>query len=271
MKLWDADRREERSPGPDGFNMRFLKKFWPDLKDEILVLKPSGVEEYIPISLVGCVYKLLSKVLARRLSKVLNEVIGDFQFAFCPGKQLLDCSLIANEVIVFTRKKGWIFMCISSAYISVLVNGSPTAPFAIGRGLRQGCPLPPFLFNIIAEALSAIIQKANSKGLFKGFQVGRGIEEFEGYLGSYNIIIWWTVDTDKLIARFLWGSGDNKGIHWVSWENIVLPKSYGGLGLINFKIKNRALLNKWLWRFGTETNSLWRKDFCEDASVARLM
>ncbi|KAL4366542.1 hypothetical protein GQ457_05G026420 [Hibiscus cannabinus] len=163
------------------------------------------------MSLVGCIYKLLSKVLAIRLrnQKVLNEVLGEHQFDFFPGKRMLDCLLIANEVVEFSRRKGLegvVFkadfskacdtvdcdflmvimkkmgfrdvrchsiLCISLAYISVLINGSPTSLFAIMRGLRQGCPLSPLLFNIIAEALSTLIQQENAKGLFKGFLVGQ--------------------------------------------------------------------------------------------------
>ncbi|KAL4363457.1 hypothetical protein GQ457_04G020940 [Hibiscus cannabinus] len=36
-------------------------------------------EDFRPINLVGSVYKILSRVLARRLSKYLNEVIGESQ------------------------------------------------------------------------------------------------------------------------------------------------------------------------------------------------
>ncbi|GMJ10131.1 hypothetical protein HRI_004682300 [Hibiscus trionum] len=67
----------------------------------------------------------------------------------------------------------WIHLCISTAYVSVLVNGSPTAPFAIGRGLRQGCPLSPLLFNCVAEALSCALTNANMKGFFQGICIGK--------------------------------------------------------------------------------------------------
>ncbi|GMI75562.1 hypothetical protein HRI_001225500 [Hibiscus trionum] len=65
------------------------------------VQNPVSIEEYRPISLVDSVYKLLAKVLSRRLSGCLDEIIGETQLAFCPGRQLLDCSLIANEVVDF--------------------------------------------------------------------------------------------------------------------------------------------------------------------------
>ncbi|KAK8695667.1 hypothetical protein V6N13_000818 [Hibiscus sabdariffa] len=63
----------------------------------------------------------------------------------------------------------------------------------------------------------------------------------------------------RLISQFLWGLMDRRAIHWVSWETLCLPKSCGGLGLIDFKRKNKALLLKWIWRYGAESNSLWRK------------
>ncbi|GMI83016.1 hypothetical protein HRI_001970900 [Hibiscus trionum] len=66
----------------------------------------------------------------------------------------------------------WILSCLSSAVISVLVNGTPTRVFGISRGLRQGCPLSPMLFNIVAEALSSLLTKAVSNGFFSGFNLG---------------------------------------------------------------------------------------------------
>jgi len=59
-----------------------------------------------------------------------------------------------------------------SATISILVNGSPTEEFKSKRGLRQGDPLAPFLFLIVAEGLTGLVREAKRAGLFKGVEVG---------------------------------------------------------------------------------------------------
>ncbi|KAL4311206.1 hypothetical protein GQ457_01G023410 [Hibiscus cannabinus] len=48
-------------------------------------------------------------------------------------------------------------------------------------------------------------------------------------------------------------------MHWLKWEMLCKPKVGGDLGLCNLRQKNRALLNKWIWRYGGENSSLWRK------------
>ena len=68
----------------------------------ILVPKKGGPEDlknFRLISLVGGLYKLLAKVLANRLKKVVGSLILNFQHAFVAGKQILDVVLIANEAI----------------------------------------------------------------------------------------------------------------------------------------------------------------------------
>ncbi|XVF18957.1 hypothetical protein REPUB_Repub11eG0068800 [Reevesia pubescens] len=45
----------------------------------------------------------------------------------------------------------------------------------------------------------------------------------------------------------------------LSWKIVCSPKSVGGLGIINLKQKNLALLGKWYWRFATDDNALWKK------------
>ncbi|GMI64746.1 hypothetical protein like AT4G29090 [Hibiscus trionum] len=62
-----------------------------------------------------------------------------------------------------------------------------------------------------------------------------------------------------LIAKFIWGGLDKKTIHWLCWSTLCKPKLCGGLGLCDLKTKNSALLNKWLWRYGTEYDKLWRR------------
>ena len=55
--------------------------------------------DYRHVSLVGSMYKILAKVLANRLKRVMNSIIGDFQMAFVKGRQILDSFVIAEEVI----------------------------------------------------------------------------------------------------------------------------------------------------------------------------
>ncbi|PNX66770.1 ribonuclease H [Trifolium pratense] len=59
--------------------------------------------------------------------------------------------------------------------MSVLVNGSPTDDFKVGRGLRQGDPLSPFLFLIVAEGLAGLMNKAVTIGKFKGLKINANL------------------------------------------------------------------------------------------------
>ena len=153
-------------------------------------------------------YKIVAKLLANRMKKVMPSIINEAQYAFIEGRHLLHSALIANEVIDEAKRsnksclvfkvdyekaydsvlwnfllymlKGtgfspkwikWIEGCMKSASISVLVNGSPTAEFLPQRGLRQGDPLTPFLFNVVAEALNGLMRRAMEESYTKVSQL----------------------------------------------------------------------------------------------------
>ena len=64
---------------------------------------------------------------------------------------------------------------LSSVSFVVLINGGASVFFKAGRGLRQGCPLAPLLFIIIAEGLSRAIYCARDDGIFHGISFDNNI------------------------------------------------------------------------------------------------
>jgi len=174
------------------------------------VSNPQHFNEFRPISLVRCMYKVQAKVLANRLRGVLGSVISNSQSAFVKGKQILDGILIVNEAVDEARRfnkellmfkvdlekaygsldlnyldsmmsnmnfptlwRKWISECVGTATTSILVNGCPTDEFKIERGLRQGDPLSPFLFLIVAEGFNILMQALVEAQLYKGYGVDR--------------------------------------------------------------------------------------------------
>lgn len=68
----------------------------------------------------------------------------------------------------------WVMKCVFIAYISVLVNGFSTKPIKLQKGLRQGYPLSPFLFNIVVKIFSNMLYWAKRKNNYSGILVSGG-------------------------------------------------------------------------------------------------
>nr|GEX49538.1 putative RNA-directed DNA polymerase, eukaryota, reverse transcriptase zinc-binding domain protein [Tanacetum cinerariifolium] len=198
------------------------------------------VTDFRPISLIGCQYKIIGKLLANRLSSVIGDCISPVQSAFIKGRYILDGPLILNEILTESRQhhkkllvlkvffekafdslrwdfldkvmekigfgtkwRSWISGCLRNARSSILVNGSPTKEFKIFKGLRQGDPLSYFLFILAMKGLHSLTCKAEDLGLFKGASVGRDNMSISHLMYADDVIFfgdWSQANTQHLIS-----------------------------------------------------------------------
>jgi hypothetical protein len=63
---------------------------------------------------------------------------------------------------------------------------------------------------------------------------------------------------DKVHSCFFWeGVGGKRKYHMVDWATVCKPKMFGGLGILNTRLMNIALMLKWVWKLYQNTDGLW--------------
>ncbi|GJZ05256.1 RNA-directed DNA polymerase, eukaryota [Tanacetum coccineum] len=145
--VWDCG--ENKSPGPDGYTFEFYRHFWDLISSDLCaavtyffenggfprgcnssfialipkVLDAKFVSDFRPISLIGSVYKVITKILANRLSVVISDLVSNTQTAFVKNRQILDGPFILSEALAwckFKKKQALVFKVdFAKAYDSV--------------------------------------------------------------------------------------------------------------------------------------------------------
>eukprot|EP00253_Pinus_taeda_P022784 PITA_22784 len=232
--------QQDKAPGPDGFTVACFRQHWETIrKDFVRMVKnafrkhklgdntksshialipkeanPKSFDRFRPISLCNVSYKIITKIIANRLKKLLPIIISENQGGFVPKRQIIDNVILIQEAIHSSLNKGERGMiikldmanafdrvdhsflraalkkfgfssnivsiisgCISNSWTAPLINGRPRNFFRSSRGLRQGCPLSPFLYIIMAETLSVHLENLRLKREITGICIERGIKE----------------------------------------------------------------------------------------------
>lgn len=227
-----------KAPGPDGMNAALIQKQWgifgPTVIKEVLlffqtgIMKPAiaqsnlilipkveaplRVSDYRPISVCNLLYKVISKLLARRMQPLMADLIANTQTAFIPGREISENVILLREIIhsfkrpfnndqqfvlkadlakAFDRVNWdylfhllplygfpsvfcrWVKECVTSAKFTILFNGSGDGFFKPTRGLRQGCAMSPYLFIIAMDPLSRMLSASLNSGLLRGLTIAR--------------------------------------------------------------------------------------------------
>ncbi|CAL1400664.1 unnamed protein product [Linum trigynum] len=161
------------------------------------------IKYFRPISCCNFIYKCISKILVNRLKEVLPQLISSNQTASIKGRLITDNIILAHEMVKWYKRKNvssrcalkidimktfdnvdwgflvtvmlamglpekgikWVQCCLESTTFSVCINGGLTGNFPAKKGLRQGCPLSPYLFAISMEVLSCMLNRATARNV----------------------------------------------------------------------------------------------------------
>ncbi|RVW94050.1 putative ribonuclease H protein [Vitis vinifera] len=183
---------KEKAPGPDGFTIAVYQECWDVIKEDLIrVFLEFHTNGVINQSTNATFIALVPK---KNAVLIANEVVDEkrrsreegivFKIDFEKAYDHVDWGFLDHVLQRkgFSQKwRSWIRGCLSSSSFAILVNGNAKGWVKASRGLRQGDPLCPFLFTLVADVLSRLLFRAEETGLTEGFSVGRiGQEQVSG-------------------------------------------------------------------------------------------
>ncbi|KAK2636467.1 hypothetical protein Ddye_031259 [Dipteronia dyeriana] len=199
------------------------------------------MRDFRPISLVGSLYNVLSKVLANRMKMVMNLVIGETQMAFVENRQIVDSFDIAEEIVhkwKRDRVRGLLVkLDFEKAYDSV------------DHLFLDDMMSTPWKKKIISKGGRLVLIKV----------VLASIPNY--YMSVLRMPVGVVKKIEKIQQSFFWGDGvEKRKIHLVGWDSICNSKKKSGLRVASIMDKSMSFfLAKWVWRFGNEANALWKR------------
>ncbi|XP_058755190.1 uncharacterized protein LOC131628373 [Vicia villosa] len=297
--VWSCDGN--KSPGPDGFSLEFFKVCWNVIKDDVLlfvrdfhekdilskycsssfitlipkVSNPQSLSDYRPICLVGSLYKILAKMMATRLRRLIRKLVLRNQTTFILGRYILDGVLVVNEALDLAkrRKRGCVVLKVDfeKAYDRVSWNFVRYVLRKMGFGDRWMRWMEGSIFTNSVNVGDCYMEAASSflsckvghlPFKFLGVRVGGDPRKFSLWKDLLKMLKYSKMVLDEirsLQSKFLWNGSDlKKSINWVSWDTVCKTREEGCLGVKNFEIMNVALIRKWKWRMLVEKEAVWR-------------
>ncbi|WVZ54468.1 hypothetical protein U9M48_005255, partial [Paspalum notatum var. saurae] len=164
--------------------------------------------------------------------------------------------------------------------VAVKVNSEIGCYFQTKKGLRQGDPLSPILFNLVVDMLAIFIARAKEDGQLQGLisdliNDGLSILHLAMYMMSFFKVPKGILKKlDFYTSSFFWQGGNHrKKYRLTKWDHLCLPKDQGGLGILNLEAQNACLLSKWLYKLINE-DGLWqqllRKKYLKNKTIGEV-
>ncbi|PKU68607.1 Putative ribonuclease H protein [Dendrobium catenatum] len=219
-----------------------------------------SISDFRPIALCNTIYKIIAKTLANHLKPIMPLLVKHNQSGFVKSRISTDNIILAKEILGLASKrsrhkffcakldirkafdtvsreflisrmfqKGFphhfvnlIKACITDVNYSVLVNGALEGFFSSTSWLRQGCPLSPYLFCLVMDAFSALIDNGDFKGInVDGFSLSHLL-----YADDVLVFGEGTIDNCLCLKRILASFSNATGLHVkLSKSSIMFPKS----------------------------------------------
>ncbi|KAL9672560.1 hypothetical protein QQ045_028811 [Rhodiola kirilowii] len=211
--------------------------------------------QYADDTIIFCDAEMEEIKTLRRILKSFEAASGlriNFTKSKCVGIGVKE-----DEVQGFAKELGCDTGCLPMEYLGIPVGANP------GR-VKTWEPIINKFKMRLALWKSSNLSMAGRLVLVKAALCNLPVY----YTSLFKMPVQVVAQLERLQRRFLWGSNDKRRkIHYVKWEKIKKPKTYGGLGIQGLAEKNSSLLARWWWRLVTSRDGLWRKMILEKYTI----